>query len=74
MNGLMLFNSPEFGEVRVIMDAGNEPKFCLADVCQILGLTSSKVAQRLTEGVLSKHTLATQGGEQVFNFVNEDGL
>lgn len=74
MNGLMLFNSPEFGEVRVIMDAGNEPKFCLADVCQILGLTSSKVAQRLTEDVLSKHTLATQGGEQVFNFVNEDGL
>ena len=74
MNELRMFNSPEFGEVRVITGADNEPKFCLADVCQILGLTSSKVAQRLTEDVLSKHTLATQGGEQVFNFVNEDGL
>lgn len=74
MNELQLFNSPEFGEIRVSIDADGAPMFCLSDVCRTLGLTPSKVAQRLSEGVLSKHTLATPGGEQVFNFVNEDGL
>ena len=75
MNGLMLFNSPEFGEVRVITGADNEPKFCLVDVCQTLGLNPSKIAQRLTDDVLSKYPIADAlGRKQENNFVNEDGL
>lgn len=74
MNKLQLFNSPEFGDVRVIMDANSEPLFCLVDVCAPLGLNPSKVSQRLVEDVLSKYPLPTSGGEQVFNFINEDGL
>lgn len=46
MNELKLFNSPEFGDVRVVMGADNEPMFCLADVCQILGLTAKGVGQK----------------------------
>lgn len=75
MNELRMFNSPEFGEVRVIMGADNEPKFCLVDVCQTLGLNPSKTAQRLTDDVLSKYPIADAlGRTQENNFVNEDGL
>lgn len=75
MNELRMFNSPEFGEVRVITGADNEPKFCLVDVCQTLGLNPSKIAQRLTDDVLSKYPIADAlGRQQESNFVNEDGL
>ena len=75
MNELRMFNSPEFGEVRVITGADNEPKFCLVDVCQTLGLNPSKIAQRLTDDVLSKYPIADAlGRQQEHNFVNEDGL
>lgn len=75
MNELKLFNSPEFGEVRVIISADNEPMFCLVDVCQTLGLNPSKIAQRLTDDVLSKYPIADAlGRQQENNFVNEDGL
>lgn len=75
MNELRMFNSPEFGEVRVITGADNEPKFCLVDVCQTLGLNPSKIAQRLTDDVLSKYPIADAlGRQQENNFVNEDGL
>ncbi|EXZ18765.1 BRO family, N-terminal domain protein [Bacteroides fragilis str. J-143-4] len=46
----------------------------MADVCQVLDLTPSKVAQRLDKDVLSKYPLETSGGIQQANFVNEDGL
>lgn len=56
------------------MDENGEPMFCLADLCLVLDLTPSKVAQRLGEDVLSKYPLLTAGGIQQANFVNEDGL
>lgn len=75
MNELRLFNSPEFGEVRVVMSADNEPMFCLADVCKILGLTSKGVGQRLSDEVISKYPIPDSlGREQESNFINEDGL
>lgn len=56
------------------MNENGEPMFCLADLCLVLDLTPSKVAQRLGEDVLSKYPLLTAGGIQQANFVNEDGL
>ena len=56
------------------MSENNEPFFCLADVCQILDLIPSQVAQRLDKDVLSKYPLETAGGIQQANFVDEDGL
>lgn len=73
MNEIQIFNNPRFGQIRTAGTAGN-PLFCLGDVCEALGLTTSKVAQRLSKDVLSKHPLPTSGGEQQANFVNEDGL
>ena len=72
-NEIKIFNSEEFGEVRVIGSPEN-PLFCLADLCRVLCLIPSKVAQRLEKGVLSKYPLSTNGGVQELNFVNEDGL
>lgn len=69
----MIFVNENFGKVRVLGDWEN-PRFCLADVCKVLDLNPSKIAQRLEKGVLSKYTLQTAGGIQEMNFVNESGL
>lgn len=72
---IQIFQSEQFGNVRVAMSESNEPLFCLADVCQVLDLTPSKVAQRLEDDVLSKYPITDSlGREQQANFVNEDGL
>src|SRR5574344_1874483 len=73
-NNIQIFSNPEFGEVRIINDEDNEPRFCLSDVCRILNLKSYKVVQRLSEDMLSKYPLPTNGGRQLFTVVNEDGL
>ena len=72
-NEIKIFNSEEFGEVRVIGSPEN-PLFCLADLCKALGLQSKHVIERLDKGVVSSGTLSTNGGNQTFTFVNEDGL
>lgn len=69
---IQVFDSPEFGAIRTIQE--ESPLFCLVDVCKALDLNPSKVSQRLDKGVLSKYPLATEGGEQLMNFVNEEGL
>lgn len=68
-----IFENPAFGEVRTA-GTSDEPLFCLTDVCKAVDLNPSQVARRLDKGVLSKHTLETEGGKQLVNFVNEDGL
>lgn len=74
MNEIQIFSNPQFGEIRTAIGENGEPMFCLPDLCRVLELTPSKVAQRLSEDVLSKYPLETAGGIQQTNFVNEDGL
>lgn len=72
---LQIFENPEFGQVRVILQEDGEPLFCLTDVCFILELTPSKVAQRLEDDVLSKYPISDSlGRQQDTNFINEEGL
>lgn len=73
MNEIQIFNSEIFGTIRTAGTPDN-PLFCLSDLCRVLDLNTSKVAQRLEKGVLSKYPLSTNGGIQELNFVNEDGL
>ena len=73
-NQIQVFNSPQFGDVRIVLGDDNEPRFCLKDVCSILGLQNSAVMRRLDKGVTSNHPLMTSGGSQMVTFVNEDGL
>jgi prophage antirepressor-like protein len=70
---ITIFTNESFGDIRTAGTA-DEPLFCLADICRVLELTPSKVAQRLDKDVLSKHPLSTAGGLQNALFVNEDGL
>ena len=75
MNGeIKIFESPEFGQIRTVMDKKGEPWFCLTDVCKVLGLKQKHVRERLEKGVVSTDPLSTRGGTQMANFVNEDGL
>lgn len=74
MNEIEIFESPLFGQVRIVSDASKEPLFCLGDVCKALGLRAGDVRIRLDKGVVSTQPLATTGGVQKVTFVNEDGL
>ena len=73
MNELRIFENPQFGKVRTSGTTDN-PLFCLADVCNALGLQQGHVRERLDKGVVSTEPLITAGGVQNANFVNEDGL
>ena len=70
---IQIFENPNFGQIRTAGTSEN-PLFCLTDVCRALGLTAKHVMERLDKGVVSTDTLPTRGGNQTFNFVNEDGL
>lgn len=73
MSEIQIFSSSQFGNIRTTGTPDN-PLFCLTDVAKVLELTPSKVVQRLSKDVLSKYPLETDGGTQIANFVNEDGL
>lgn len=74
-NGITIFSNPEFGEVRTAGTPEN-PLFCLADLCKVLGLSNpANLQRRLDDGVYSIYpTLDSLGREQNTIFVNEDGL
>lgn len=74
MNDIQIFNNDEFGAVRTT-GTPEQPLFCLADVCKALGLKQGHVRERLDDGVVSTEPISDSlGGQQVANFVNEDGL
>lgn len=50
MNTSLVFNSPQFGEIRTA-GSSDQPLFCLADVCRALDIKNSRdVRSRLDEG------------------------
>lgn len=74
MNELMIFNNPEFGEVRTV-DIDGEPWFVVADVCRALELGNSRQAMtRLDEDEKGVISTDTPGGKQEVSIVNEPGL
>lgn len=75
MNELMIFNNPEFGEIRTVEVYG-EPWFVGKDVALALGYSNTKDA-------LSRHVdledkrgsrIPTPSGEQEMTIINESGL
>lgn len=81
MNNLQLFNSPEFGDVRVVMGAENEPMFCACDLCRALEYVNGRdvVRRRVDERdvFLIDTPTKNQHGAVVVQkiiFVNESGL
>ena len=74
MNDIQIFKNEFFGEVRVA-GTSEEPLFCLADVCAVIGIANPRnVKSRLdSEDVRQMDTL-TEGGNQQVTFVTESGL
>lgn len=74
MNELRIFENPQFGKVRTAGTTDN-PLFCLADVCNAVGLSAKGVNQRLSDEVISNYPIIDNlGRTQQALFVNEDGL
>ena len=75
MSAIKIFENAQFGQIRTAMSDNNEPMFCLADLCQCLGLTSKGVNQRLGDEVISNYPIVDSlGRTQMALFVSEDGL
>lgn len=73
-NDIEIFKNDMFGEIRVA-GTSEQPLFCLADICKVLGLDSSQVIKRLEDEVVTIHPIIDSlGREQKANFINEDGL
>ena len=78
---VQIFNHPKFGDIRTTGTA-DEPLFCLADVCKVVGLTNpSNVKARLDKDdvqLIDLHALSsTEGtiiGNSMTNFVTESGF
>lgn len=80
MESIKIFENAQFGQIRTAMSENNEPMFCLADVCNALGLNQpSKVKSRLHDrGVttIPTPTYNQHGAEvvQSLNYINEPNL
>ena len=74
MNDIQVFNNEQFGSIRTAGTADN-PMFCLADVCQAIGITNARnVKSRLDEEDVHLVDTPTAGGTQQITFVTESGL
>ena len=73
-NELQVFNSSEFGNVRVVQVDG-EPWFVAADVCRALEISNSRDAvARLDDDEKGVGSADTLGGKQGMQIINEPGL
>lgn len=78
MNELMIFNNPEFGEIRTV-EVNGEPWFVGKDVATGLGYGEGKslanaVANHVDEEDKGVTELMTPGGNQKMVIINESGL
>lgn len=70
-----VFNFNEHG-VRIAFDANNEPLFCLADVCGVLGIKNQNPKRFNLDagGGLHKMSSPTTSGVQSLTFISEENL
>lgn len=74
MNELMIFNNPEFGEVRTIEENG-KVLFCGKDAASALGYkdTTNAIKQHC-RGVVKRHLTDSLGRDQISNFIPEGDI
>ena len=75
MNGLQIFNNPEFGQVRTLTIEG-EPWFVGKDVAVALGYESPRaaVSKRVDPEDKGVSEMETPSGKQQMTIINESGL
>ncbi len=70
-NQIQIFENPEFGEVRTLLDEKGDVLFCAKDVAIILGYSNFRDAiSRHCKGVV-KHDSPTSGGLQELSWIYE---
>lgn len=76
MNEMQIFSNPAFGQVRVSIDASNQPIFCLADICGVLGVSNvGNVKSRLDEDdIRQADSIDSIGRTQKILYVTEEGF
>lgn len=73
MNGLKIFENPEFGEIRTIEENG-KVLFCGSDIAKALGYKNpSKALSDHCKGVTKRYT-PTASGKQEMNFIPEGDI
>lgn len=73
-SNLMIFENPEFGELRSLRMNG-EPWFVAADVCKALELEkTNRALSRLDDDEKGAHSVSTPGGRQRMSIISESGL
>jgi prophage antirepressor-like protein len=74
MNDIQIFNSQEFGQIRISGTSDN-PLFCLTDICRVLEIQPSVTKKRLKQdGVNLIKVIDAYGREQLATFVTEQNL
>lgn len=75
MNELMIFNNPEFGEIRTV-EVNDEPWFVGKDVATALGYKNPQEAVRnhVDDEDKGVSEILTPGGKQTVPVINESGL
>lgn len=75
MSEIKIFSNERFGEVRVA-GTPEEPLFCLADLCRVLGVNNARMVKaRLDEDDVSfTDTIDKLGRNQKVMYVNESGF
>ena len=76
MNEMQIFSNPAFGQVRVSIDASNQPIFCLADICGVLGVSNvGNVKSRLDEDdIRQEDSIDSIGRTQKILYVTEEAF
>lgn len=73
-NKIQVFTNPQFGEIRTA-GTPDEPLFCLADVCQSIGISNARnVRTRIDEEDVHQMDTLTNGGIQSVTYITESGL
>lgn len=74
MNDLMIFNNPEFGELRTITEDGMT-LFCGSDVAKALGYKNpTKALADHCKGVVERRTNDSLGRQQIMKFIPEGDI
>ena len=78
MDAIKIFESPQFGQVRIIEDAdSNQLLFCAIDICTALGYSNGRDAVYKhveKDDVAKRDTTDSIGRTQKLTYVTESGL
>ena len=74
-NSLQVFDSQEFGNIRVAVAENGNPIFCARDVATALGYKNPNDAiSKHCKGIAFRYPLPTDGGEQLARFITEGDM